>query len=632
MYQDQEFTLHSLRKRISAFIIAISFIFFALIVRLFVVQVANSQKLQNLAYGQWTRDLPITAERGKIYDANGATLAVSFTTYDIYVRGREVKNATELASYLSNKLNMSYDTVYSKVSIRNVSEILIKLQVESSLAKEIASQNFSGVFLSESVKRYYPYGDRLTQILGFTTVDNSGQAGVEAYFNDILSGTDGSFLVQSDLQGKELKNSLQSYIEATGGDNIYLTIDVNIQGIVEQVLSLVMQEQKAKSASCIIMDPNTGEIIASSTKPSFDLNNIPRDNLASLMDITKNKIVVDVYEPGSTFKILTMSSALESGVAHLQDHFYCPGYSVVDGQRIKCWKTIGHGSQDLTTGLVNSCNCVFMALSQRMGVDKFYNYLKKFGLGQKTGVQIASESNGILMNKSNVKNVDLARIGFGQAVAVSPIQLVTAICSAVNGGVLYTPTIIKKTTSFDGLTKSVQTPVQKTNVVSKSTSKTINQMLKKVVNKDQEYSFIAGYDVGGKTGTAQKYQNGTIARGKYISSFVGTYPAESPKYVMLLLVDEPGAGAYYGSVVAAPYGKMIFSQMFEYLNEKPIKQVEVKKIEMPNLVGLSLTEAVIKLNQLGISFEVDGEGGKVIAQYPAPTTLVYKNVIVVIST
>ena len=632
MYQDQEFTLHSLRKRISAFIIAISFIFFALIIRLFVVQVVNGQRLQNLAYSQWTRDLPITAERGKIYDANGATLAVSFTTYDIYVRGREVKNATELASYLSNKLNMSYDTVYNKVSVRNVSEILIKLQVESSLAKEIENQNFSGIFLSESIKRYYPYGDRLTQILGFTTVDNVGQAGIEAYFNDLLSGTDGSFLVQSDLQGKELKNSLRSYVPAVGGDNIYLSIDINIQGIVEQVLSLVMQEQKAKSVSCLIMNPNTGEIIASSTKPSFDLNNIPRENSTSLMEMTKNKIVVDVYEPGSTFKILTMSSALECGVAHLEDHFYCPGYSVVDGQRIKCWKTIGHGSQDLTMGLVNSCNCVFMALSQRMGVDKFYDYLKKFGLGQKTGVQIASESNGILMNKSYVKNVDLARIGFGQAVAVSPIQLLTAICSAVNGGTLYTPTLIKKTTSFDSLTKSVQTPVQKANVVSKTTSSIINEMLKKVVNKDQEYSFVAGYDVGGKTGTAQKYENGAIARGKYISSFVGTYPASNPKYVMLLLVDEPGAGAYYGSVVAAPYGKMILSQMFEYLNEKPIKQVEVKKIEMPNLVGMSLTDAIIKLNQLNISFEVDGEGGVIAKQLPPAGTIIESSDTILIIT
>ncbi len=588
------------------------------------MQVLDAKRLQTKAYGQWTRDLPIVAERGKIYDSNGATLAVSFTTYNIYVRGREIKDVAKVASVLSQKLNMNYNLIYNKISIKNVSEILVKLQVDSTIAKDIANQNLDGVYFGESVKRYYPYGDRLTQVLGFTTVDNVGQAGIEAYFNDILSGIDGSYLVQSDLQGKEIKNSLQTFSSSTGGDNIYLTIDINIQGIVENVIKKAYDEQKAKSVSCIIMNPKTGEIIASSTKPSFDLNDIPRDNTSGLMEMTKNKLVVDIYEPGSTFKILTMSSALESGNAHLTDHFYCGGSSVVDGQKIKCWKTKGHGSQDLTTGLVNSCNCVFMALSQRMGVNTFYNYLKKFGLGQKTGVQIASESSGILMNQKYVKNVDLARIGFGQAVAVTPLQLITAISAAVNGGTLFTPTIIKKTTSYNNQNKSVLEPKAKNNVISKSTSQTLNEMLKKVVNKDQEYSFIAGYDVGGKTGTAQKYENGTIARGKYISSFVGTYPASNPDYVMLLLVDEPGAGAYYGSVVAAPYGKQIFSSIFEYLNENPIKQVEVQTLEMPNLVGKSLLEASIELNNLGISYEVDGDGGIIAKQLPPAGTIIEK--------
>ncbi|MBO5884213.1 MAG: stage V sporulation protein D, partial [Clostridia bacterium] len=598
--KNQEFTIYSLRKRISAFIIAISFLFFALIARLLCIQIFNGENLQLKAYNQWTRDLPIAAERGKIYDTNGATLAVSFTTYDVYVRGREVKDVSKVASLLSKKLNMSYDIIYSKASLKNVSEVLIKLQVDSVTAKEIAKENLSGIFLSESIKRYYPYGDLLTQILGFTTVDNIGQAGLEAYFNDVLAGQNGSFLVQSDLQGKEIENSLRLYIDGVAGDNIYLTIDVNIQTIVENVLQKIMQEQKCVSASCIIMNAKNGEIIASSTKPSFDLNDIPRNDAQALMNMVKNKLVVDVYEPGSTFKILTMSAALESNNASLSDHFYCGGYSIVDGQKIKCWKTIGHGSIDLTEGLVNSCNCVFMALAQKMGTQNFYNYLKSFGIGTKTGVQIASESNGILMDQSIVKNVDLARIGFGQAVAVTPLQLITAVCCAVNGGELNTPSIIKKTTSYDGVLKSVNYNNKKTNVISSKTSNTLNQMLKKVVNKDKEYSFVEGYDVGGKTGTAQKYENGAIARGKYISSFIGTYPASDPEYVMLLLVDEPGAGAYYGSVVAAPYGKEIFSKMFEYMTISPIKEVKTEYFEMPNLVNKSLLEAITILNEIGV--------------------------------
>ena len=630
--QESEFTLHSLRKRISAFIIAISLLFIALIVRLFFVSTLDSQRLQNMALSQWTRDLPITAERGKIYDTSGATLAVSFTTYDVYLRGREIKDASKVAQFLSKKLNMSYDLIYSKATITNVSEVLVKLQVDSDTAKSISLENISGIFLSESIERYYPYGNLLTQILGYTTIDNVGQAGIEAYFNNVLSGQDGYFLVQSDLQGKEIDNSLRTYVDSVAGDNITLTIDVNIQSIVESVLEKVMVEQQAKSASCIIMDATTGEIVASSSKPSFDLNDIPRDDTASLLDMSRNRLVVDVYEPGSTFKILTMASALESGNAHLSDHFYCGGSATVDGQRIRCWKTIGHGSIDLTQGLVNSCNCVFMALSQRMGVDVFYDYLQSFGLGSATGVQIASESSGILMNKQNVKNVDLARIGFGQAVAVTPLQLVTAVCSAVNGGKLYVPSIIKRITSSDGVNKYIFEPVLKNTTISQSTSNTLNEMLKKVVNKTEEYSFVPGYDVGGKTGTAQKYENGTIARGKYVSSFIGTYPASNPKYVMLFLVDEPGAGAYYGSVVAAPYGKEILANIIEYLGDEKITDVETKYATMPDVVGKSLTEAIKMLNDLGISYEIDGDGGIVLEQLPPAGTSLSKGSTILLRT
>ncbi len=612
--------------------LAISFLFLALFVRLFYVGVVCEEKLQQKAYDQWTRDLPITSQRGKILDCNGATLAVSYTTYDIYVRGREVKDRAKVASTLSKKLNLDYDNVYAKVSITNVSEILIKLQVDSKTAKEINSENLDGVFLSESVKRYYPYCDLLTQVLGFTTVDNRGQSGIEAYYDDILKGESGSFVVQSDLQGKELDNSLRSFVEGKSGDNVQLTIDVNIQRIVEDVLKVAMDEQKSLSASCIIMNAKTGEIVASSTKPSFDLNNIPRDDASTLMSMTKNKLVVDVYEPGSTFKILTASSALESGVAKLGDHFYCGGASIVDGQRIKCWRSIGHGSQDLTTGLVNSCNCVFMALAQRMGTEKFYSYLKKFGLGQKTGVNIASESSGILMNSKNVKNVDLARIGFGQAVAVTPLQLVTAVCSVVNGGKLLTPTIVKRITDINNATKSEFVPTVKNTTISSSTSRMLNEMLKKVVNKKVEYSYIAGYDVGGKTSTAQKYMNGSIARGKYVSSFIGTYPASDPKYVMLFLVDEPSAGAYYGSIVASPYAKMIFEKMFVYLGEKPIKTVEVEYVSMPDLVGLSLTCATQKLNEIGLCYEIDGDGGIITKQLPPVGTKMEKGSTILLVT
>ena len=621
----QEYTLYSLRKRILALICIISFIFLSLIGRLFYIQVLKSGELQIKAESQWTRDLPISAERGKIYDTNGATLAVSYTTYNVYTRYREIKDINQVALFLSKKLNLSFNRVFEKISASGVSEVLIKQQVVQETAEEIISNDISGIFLSENSKRYYPYGDLLSQVIGFTSIDNLGQSGLEAYFNETLTGENGYYMLQSDLQGKEIDNTLRTYIKSTPGNDINISIDVNIQLILEQTLNKAYEEQKAKGVTGIIMNAKTGEIIAMSNKPSFDLNNIPRDDVLHLMEMVKNKCVTDVYEPGSTFKILTMAAALELGVARDNDRFYCGGSMTIDGQRIKCWRSIGHGSQTLSEGFANSCNCVFMTLAQRMGVNNFYNYLKRFGIGEKTGMEISGESAGIMLPQKIVKTVDLARIGFGQTIAVTPIQLLTAISSIINGGNKIIPTILK------------QTNISGKRVVSSNTSKLLTEMMKLVVNKTAKYSFVPGYDVGGKTGTAQKYENGQIARGKYISSFVGIYPASNPQYVLLICVDEPGAGAYYGSVVAAPYGKEIFSSMFAYLGIKPInleqdEQRIERNIQMPDLIGKSLTEALQTLTKLGLTYEIDGDGGMVVSQLPPAGTMLFKDANVILIT
>lgn len=632
----KKFNLHSQQKRILALILLISFIFCILLIRLGVVQLINGAWLQSKATDQWTRDLPLKAERGKIYDSTGSALAVSYTTYNIYTRAREIENPKETATFLSNILDLNYQNVYNKVTNKNQSEFLIKMQVEEEIAKEIIDKNLSGVYLSQNTKRYYPYGDLLTQILGFTTIDNIGQAGIELYYNDILKGTDGKSLVQSDITGQELNNTLSYYIPAIAGCDITLTIDAKIQLIVEQALNKVMIEQQAKSATAIIMKANSGEIVAMSTKPSFDLNDVPRDDPSLLLETVKNKAVVDVYEPGSTFKILTMAATLEESTANENSRFYCGGSCTVDGERIKCWKSIGHGSQTLAEGLANSCNCVFVDLALRLGVDTFYNYFSDFGLGQKTGIEISGESAGIIMNKSTAKRVDLARMGFGQAIAVTPLQLITAVCSAVNGGTLYKPYMIEKIVSPDGITieENTKTPIRQ--VVSSQTSSILNEMLEGVVSKTGKYTFVPGYEIGGKTGTSQKYENGSIARGKYVSSFIGTYPASNPEYVMLLLVDEPGAGAYYGSVVASPYAKEIFSGMFEYLGIEPddptLASEEIETITMPDLIGQSLTKAVKTLAELGIQYEIDGNGLTITNQLPPAGTKIKITDTVVICT
>ena len=612
----------------------ISFIFCALIVRLFVIQIINGKSLQSRATDQWTRDLKIVAPRGNILDSTGSTLAVSYTTYNVYARAREISSSSQTAHALSGILDIDFATLYEKLSKKNVSEVLLKMQIEGETAEEIYNLKLDGIYLAENSNRYYPYGDLLTQVLGFTSIDNVGQSGIEAYYDSYLAGEDGFSYVQSDLQGKEIGGSLRYYISATAGNDLHLNIDSKIQLILENALAQIMDEQKAKSVTGMVLQAKTGKVLALSSKPSFDLNDVPRDDLDALFENSKLKAITDIYEPGSTFKILTVAAALESGVVTLDDTFYCPGYRVIDGERIKCWKTIGHGTQTLTEAFANSCNCCFMDLALRLGVDRFYQYMEKFGLGQKTGIDASGEGSGMLMAKSLVRNVDLARMGFGHAIALTPIQLLTAVASIVNGGTRINPTIFDYATDIDGNVVKSASVTTKTNIVSQSTSQKVNTLLEFAENKLGKYTFVEGYEVGGKTGTAQKYkETGGIDQGKYISSFIGTYPASDPEYLVFIMVDEPSAGAYYGSIVAAPYGKVVFENLFEYLGEeKQDPNAKVEYISMPNLVGLSLAQAVKILKENQLFYEIDGEGEFVLDQLPPPQTEIAKGSTIVLIT
>lgn len=628
------FTLYSLKKRILAILLVISFIFCALIVRLFVIQIINGKSLQSRATDQWTRDLKIVAPRGNIIDSTGSTLAVSYTTYNVYARAREISSPSQTAHALSGILDIDFATLYEKLSKKNVSEVLLKMQIEGETAEEIYNLKLDGIYLAENSNRYYPYGDLLTQVLGFTSIDNVGQSGIEAYYDSYLAGEDGFSYVQSDLQGKEIGGSLRYYISATAGNDLHLNIDSKIQLILENALAQIMDEQKAKSVTGMVLQAKTGKVLALSSKPSFDLNDVPRDDLDALFENSKLKAITDIYEPGSTFKILTVAAALEAGVVTLDDTFYCPGYRVIDGERIKCWKTIGHGTQTLTEAFANSCNCCFMDLALRLGVDRFYQYMEKFGLGQKTGIDASGEGSGMLMAKSLVRNVDLARMGFGHAIALTPIQLLTAVASIVNGGTRINPTIFDYATDIDGNVVKSASVTTKTNIVSQSTSQKVNTLLEFAENKLGKYTFVEGYEVGGKTGTAQKYkETGGIDQGKYISSFIGTYPASDPEYLVFIMVDEPSAGAYYGSIVAAPYGKVVFENLFEYLGEeKQDPNAKVEYISMPNLVGLSLAQAVKVLKENQLFYEIDGEGEFVLDQLPPPQTEIAKGSTIVLIT
>ena len=385
-------------------------------------------------------------------------------------------------------------------------------------------------------------------------------------------------------------------------------------------------EFSAKSASMIVMDVNTGGILAMSKSPSFDLNDPPRNDLDLLNELSRNTMIVDMYEPGSTFKIFTTAAALEAGVVGDNDTFFCAGSRTVDGQRIRCWRSIGHGSQHLAEGVKNSCNCVFMDLALRLGTSRFYSALRNFGMGQKTGVDFTGESSGMMMKEDNVKTVDLARIGFGQAVAVTPLQLITGVCSVINGGTLYKPYLVASVDSYDGKNLATREPQPVRRTVSEATSQKMRDYLVGVVaNGGGSKAGVAGYSVGGKTGTAQKYAGGTIAQGKYISSFIGFAPAENPKYAVLMIVDEPQGYMYYGSLVAAPYAGNVFSKIFDYTALPPSMLAEIEYAIMPDVIGKPVADAVKELEDAGLHAELVGEGEKVTAQTPVPQTKIAKN-------
>lgn len=630
-----EYSIYSLQKRLLAILGIVAFLFLCLFGKLFWVQIIQGKTLQTKAISQWTRDLPLAGLRGSILDRNGNTLASSYTSYDVYVRGSNITNPSEVALFLSELLGLDYDTIEEKASKKNISESLITRQVSESAVKAIINKDLDGIYITETSTRQYPYSNLLSSVLGFCTIDNIGQTGLEAYYNKYLTGINGYTMTESDITGLELSNATTSFVAGVAGCSIELTIDVEIQKIVENVLDKIMVEQQSKGASVIIMNPKTGEIVAMASKPSFDLNNPPRDNTELLMSLSKNSLITDVYEPGSTFKLFTLAAALSEGITSVDEKFYDPGFRIVDGDRIKCWKTTGHGSQTLVEGVCNSCNSVFMDLGLRLGVDKLYSALTSYGIGSATGVDFSGESSGIMMNKASVKNVDLARISFGQAVAVTPLQMITSVCGILNG-TLYEPRFIKSITT-NGVKKEFNS-VSKGQTVDQSVSKQILEIMEQVVSKsDGLYSFVPGYRIGGKTGTAQKYENGAVASGKYVSSFVGCWPVEDPEYVMLLCVDEPSAGQYYGSLVAAPYAKEIFAGIFSYLEIEPTNLKEdLEKleptVEVPNLVGYPLMQAIEQLVKLDLQYVIDGENGTVLEQSIPAGQKVFKKAIISLKT
>ena len=542
------------------------------------MQVAWSGELAGRAIDQWTREIPVIAERGEITDRNGELLAGNATKYTVFARSNAVKNAENTAKKLSETLGVPYETVLKKLTGKKASEVTVAKKTEKEAVQKLAGLSLNGVYFSRDNERTYPKSDFLSQVIGFTSSDNTGAAGIEKYYDSFLRGKDGEILYETDLVGLRLNGAAGAYKPAENGYNLRLTIDSGIQTIAETALKRAAQQYNPKSAECIVLDPDTFEILAMACTPSYDLNNVPRDDIPLLNTLSRNRIVCDIYEPGSTFKVITSAADLEewkkgNKAAFSPTHVFSSSRTrTVDGTTVKCWSNHANGKhscQTLADALNNSCNPCFTDMALALGKDTFYDYLAAFGFGKTTGLDFGGEASGMLLVETAVRNCDLARIGFGQTVAVSGIQLACAVASCVNGGYYYEPRLVKEIYASDGYVLQKNAPKLKNRTVSEDTSRLLAGMLEGVVEKGSgKKTYIEGYRVGGKTGTAQKYENGHIAAGKYVSSFVGFFPANAPKYLALVVIDEP-QGAYYGSVVAAPCAKEIFSSIIDAKNVPP---------------------------------------------------------------
>lgn len=621
---------YNTRKRLFALLILIIVLFTAVFAKLAYVMIWQNKELQVKALGQWLRDVPNDAPRGQILDRNQDIIADTSTLYTIYVRPNAVDDKISVAKTISSVLGIEYQAVMKKITKR-ASEITVASGVTKEQMNKLYSSGVNGIYYGEDNLRYYPYGDFMTQLLGFTSSDGIGQAGLEAYYNRYLQGLDGQILTETDLIGREVLGGNTYYVPSVAGANLVTTVDATIQRIVQSAVNKAMTVYKPINASCVVMNYKTGEIVALAEAPSFDLNNVPRDDITALFSMSRSTIVSNVYEPGSTFKILTAAAALDSGAVNVNSRFYCSGSHIVDGQRIRCWKTQGHGSIDFAAGVEKSCNVVFMNSALSVGTKKFYSYLRAFGCEEKTGIDMSGETSGMLIKESDVKPVDLARIGFGHAIAISPIELLCASSAVVNGGTKVKPYVLDYV--YDPVTSTKITKKETrlgARIISEKTSETMRELLKAVVtNGSGKGSYVAGYDILGKTGTAQKYKNGSIAQGKYVSSFLGFSLAQGAEYGVLFIVDEPQGYLYYGSLVAAPLVGEIFQGIFNYQNtlaKYSEKDFEVigNKFELPSFVGMTLLQAKNAINKLGLHFEVSGEGNVVKSQFPIVGAVVDK--------
>ena len=618
--------VENIHGRIRFIFIIVLVMFSTIIIRVFYIQVIDYNKLNDLADNLWSRNLPITADRGLILDRNGKILADNITTVSLVIIPNQIKNKEQVTKDLANILNVDYDIMYKhvnkKASIERVHPEGRQLSYET--AEKINELNYDGVYLVKESKRYYPYNNLLSHVLGYVGIDNQGLSGIELEYDKYLTGKDGAIKYYSDGKGNRLDKP-EVYVEPQNGINVTLTIDLDIELAIERELDNVMTKYNPEQALIVVADPNTGEILGMSSRPNFNSNNYQNYDINT---INRNLPIWATYEPGSTFKIITLAASLEEKTINIfDDQFHDSGSISVENARIKCWKKGGHGSQTFLQVVENSCNPGFVVMGQKLGTEKLYNYITNFGFGTKTGIDLNGESNGILFKYDKIGPVEQATMSFGQGISVTPIQQIAGVSAAINGGYLNKPYIVKYLSEPETNTIILENKKETIRqVISKETSKLVRYALESVVaNGTGKNAYIENYRVGGKTGTAQKVNNGIYLVGNYIVSFMGFIPADKPQYLVYVAIDNPKGVTQYGGTVSAPIAKNVMESIINIKklpqdNSGMIRQeytwLDTKYIKLPNVIGMELKEA--QKNLKGFKIEYSGNGNKVTYQEPLP--------------
>lgn len=565
---------HSYQKKNAFFVILIITIIAAVLsVRLGYLMIFQAEHYGVMAKEVQERERSIKAARGKIYDRNGIEIASNKPVCTISVIHSQLTDQEKVIKVLTEELELSEEYVTERVE-KVSSREKIKSNVEKEIADKIRGYQLDGVMVDEDYKRFYPYSDIASKVIGFTGSDNQGIVGLEVAYESVLKGTDGKILTLTTAKGVEIENAAEDRIEPIPGKNLYVSLDVNIQKYAEQAAKKVLEAKNANSVKLIVMNPQNGEIYAMVNAPEYDLNDpytlqnidmstVTEENKTELLNnMWRNSCISDTYEPGSTFKIVTATAALEDGVVQLDDQFYCPGYKTVEDRRIHCHKTAGHGAESFVDGIRNSCNPVFIEIGARVGVHSMYQHFKTLGLFEKTGIDVPGEANSIMHKEENVGAVELATMSFGQSFQITPLQLLKAVSMVINGGKAITPHFGVKIENDDKTQIKILEYTEKENQISKQTSETMKQLLEAVVDGGSgKNAYIEGFRIGGKTATSEKLPRSS---NKYISSFVGFAPANDPKVIAIVLIDEP-EGTYYGGTIAAPVIAEVFENVLPYL-------------------------------------------------------------------